>query len=94
MDDEALRQLRTRLQMSIPHPRYAHSRRVEEESMRLAVRFGADPEVCATAGLLHDCARDLPLDRLIALWHRLGPGLRVPIPSCSAPRFFMGLLGL
>ena len=93
MDDEALRQLRTRLQMSIPHPRYAHSRRVEEESMRLAVRFGADPEVCATAGLLHDCARDLPLDRLIALWHRLGPGLRGPDPVMFSSALLHGPVG-
>ncbi len=73
MDGETRGQIRTRLRMAIPHSRYEHSRRVEEESRRLAARFGADPDVCATAGLLHDCARDLPLDQLTALWHRTGP---------------------
>jgi predicted HD superfamily hydrolase involved in NAD metabolism len=46
--------------------RYQHSLRVEEEARRLALRFGANEEVCALAGLLHDCARDLPHEELLA----------------------------
>jgi predicted HD superfamily hydrolase involved in NAD metabolism len=93
VDSEALRQARTRLQMAIPQSRYEHSRRVEEESMRLAARFGADLEVCATAGLLHDCARDLPLDRLIALWHRLGLDRRGPDPIVFSSALLHGPVG-
>ncbi|MGI6130322.1 MAG: bis(5'-nucleosyl)-tetraphosphatase (symmetrical) YqeK [Bacillota bacterium] len=93
MGNEALGQIRTRLQMVIPHPRYEHSRRVEEESRRLASRFGADLEVCATAGLLHDCARDLSLDQLIALWHRLGPDRRGPDPVMFNSALLHGPVG-
>ncbi len=93
MDGEVLGQIRTRLQMAIPHSRYEHSRRVEEEAARLAARFGADLEVCATAGLLHDCARDLPLDRLIALWHRLGPDRKGPDPVTFSSALLHGPVG-
>jgi predicted HD superfamily hydrolase involved in NAD metabolism len=72
--DEEVEAIRIRLRAAIPRSRYEHSRRVEEESRRLAVKFGADPDVCALAGLLHDCARDLPADELAAIWSRLDPG--------------------
>ena len=93
MGCETLVHIRTRLQMVIPHPRYEHSRRVEEESRRLAARFGADLEVCATAGLLHDCARDLPLDQLITLWHRLGPDRTGPDPVMFNSALLHGPVG-
>ena len=40
-----------------PH-RYQHSLGVAETARELAVRYGADPERAAIAGLLHDAARE------------------------------------
>ncbi len=73
VEAEVVERVRTQLRAAIPRSRYEHSRRVEEESRRLAARFGADQDVCALAGLLHDCARDLPSDRLATLWRRIEP---------------------
>lgn len=39
--------------------RFTHSIGVMEESARLGKIFGADPEKCRLAGLLHDCAKEL-----------------------------------
>lgn len=39
--------------------RFTHSIGVMEESARLGGLFGADPERCRLAGLLHDCAKEL-----------------------------------
>ena len=46
-----------------PH-RFAHSLAVAAESRRLALRFGADPVRAEEAGLLHDCAKCLPLPEM------------------------------
>ncbi|KKM11190.1 hypothetical protein SY88_09875 [Clostridiales bacterium PH28_bin88] len=48
--------------MGVEH--YAHSLRVELAARDLAVRYGADVERAALAGLLHDYARDLPEEQL------------------------------
>lgn len=39
--------------------RFAHSVGVMEECVRLGKIFGADPELCRLAGLLHDCGKEL-----------------------------------
>lgn len=59
MDSDPLDAVRQRLEKCIPRPRYEHCVRVEQESRRLAQKFHANEDVCAMAGLLHDCARDL-----------------------------------
>jgi nicotinate-nucleotide adenylyltransferase len=47
--------------------RLLHSINVCVLATRYAVRFGADPDKCALAALLHDCAKELPEDEQIAL---------------------------
>ena len=46
-----------------PH-RFAHSLSVALTSVRLAVRYGEDPVLAEEAGLLHDCAKNLPLEEM------------------------------
>lgn len=46
-----------------PH-RFAHSLSVARTSLDLAVRYGEDPVKAETAGLLHDCAKCLPLPEM------------------------------
>ena len=55
-----------------PH-RFAHSLSVAATSRQLALRFGADPKAAEEAGLLHDCAKCLPLPQMqrIAVDHHL-----------------------
>ncbi len=47
--------------------RRLHAASVAQYAARLAVIYGADPEAAAAAGLLHDVAKELPLDRQRAL---------------------------
>lgn len=47
--------------------RFEHSLAVETAATELALRFGADPEQAALAGLVHDCAKQLPPARMFAL---------------------------
>lgn len=44
--------------------RYAHIERVTALCVRLAERWGVPGDEARLAGLLHDCARDLPADEL------------------------------
>ena len=45
--------------------RYRHSVNVAKEAVRLAKRYGADPEKAETAGILHDIMKDTgPADQL------------------------------
>ena len=44
--------------------RYVHTLGVAETARRLAPRFGVDPMRAELAGLLHDCAKSMPIDEL------------------------------
>ena len=46
-----------------PH-RFAHSLSVAATARVLAQRFGEDPDKAEKAGLLHDCAKNIPLDEM------------------------------
>ena len=52
--------LKTRLKGT----RYRHSIGVCETAVKMAVRFGVDVEKARIAGLLHDCAREFPLENM------------------------------
>lgn len=45
--------------------RLSHSLGVSETAWKLAVKYGADPEKARIAGLVHDCARELPNNILL-----------------------------
>ena len=44
--------------------RYIHTLGVAETAMRLAPRYGVDPRRAELAGLLHDCAKSMPIEAL------------------------------
>lgn len=47
--------------------RIPHVQGCEEEAVRLARRWGCDPEMAAEAAILHDCTKKLTLDGQLAL---------------------------
>ena len=47
--------------------RIPHIKGCEEEAVRLAERWGADPHLARRAGILHDCTKYLELDEQLAL---------------------------
>jgi len=52
--------------------RVPHVMGVEEEAVRLAQRWGADPELARHAGILHDCTKYLELDEQLELCDKYG----------------------
>lgn len=47
--------------------RYIHSLNVAKEAVRLAKRYGADPQKAETAGLLHDVTKETPTDEQLKI---------------------------
>lgn len=62
--------IRRRLQGELTRRRWDHSLSAARLAARLAVTAGVAPERAYLAGLLHDCGRDLPLEKLRSLLHR------------------------
>ena len=56
----------------IRHKRVAHVMGVEEEAVRLAKFWGADPELARHAAILHDCTKYLDLDDQLKLCQKYG----------------------
>ncbi len=52
--------------------RYRHSVNVSKEAVRLAKKYGADPQKAETAGILHDCMKDLAPDKQLKSMERFG----------------------
>lgn len=50
--------------------RYQHSVNVAKEAVRLAKRYGADPEKAEVAGILHDIMKDTPPDEQLKMMMR------------------------
>jgi predicted HD superfamily hydrolase involved in NAD metabolism len=56
--DEAREIIKSRLSPA----RFTHSCAVSEEAVKLAQKYGGDTEKAALAGMLHDIAKDMPLE--------------------------------
>lgn len=59
--DEIVKKLEKRLSSK----RFKHSQGVAETAVALAKRFGGDPLKARLAGILHDCAREVPRNTLL-----------------------------
>lgn len=60
------------LKANLKPRRFEHSLGVEGTARELARRFGCDGEKAALAGLVHDCAKSLELDKMIRYAMRAG----------------------
>ena len=54
-----------KLKKALDAQRFEHTLGVEKTARKMAKAFGADEEKAALAGLLHDCAKCMPLDKMI-----------------------------
>lgn len=50
--------------------RYEHTLNVKKMAVKLAKRYGADPNQAALAALLHDTAKEMPIAEMLALLRR------------------------
>lgn len=48
--------------------RYTHTKNVKKMAVKLAKRWGADPEKAALAAILHDAAKELPKEQLLQIF--------------------------
>lgn len=55
------------LKNNLDEERYLHSLGTSEAAVELAERFGEDTEKAKIAGLVHDCAKCLPTDKLMQI---------------------------
>ena len=69
LDDQALRACSYSM---IRAKRIPHVQGVEGEAVRLAQRWGADPEKARRAGILHDCTKYLDLEEQLELCDKYG----------------------
>lgn len=74
----------TKVAQRLSPERLAHSRRVADWAMHLAMRHGADRDAAVAGGLLHDWAKELPASALIAEAQRLHVGSSWPLPTLHA----------
>jgi len=72
------------LRAALPARRFAHSLGVAESARRLALRFGADADRAWVAGLLHDCAKGIPVEGQVAECDRRGVALDADARRCPA----------
>ena len=86
-----------RLKKELDAARYAHTLGVEQTAREMARQFGEDEEKAALAGLLHDCAKCLPLSQMVkaAKDEKLDPVMKESKalctlwPVCTSRRTFM-----
>lgn len=60
------------LKQNLNKDRYEHSVRVAETAHMLALRFNLDANKAYIAGLLHDCAKDIDIQRLLKNAEEIG----------------------
>ena len=53
---------------NLSEKRYTHTKNVKKMAVKLAKRWGADPEKAALAAILHDAAKELPKDRQLQIF--------------------------
>ena len=54
-----------KLKKELDHQRFEHTLGVEQTARQMARVFGEDEEKAALAGLLHDCAKCMPLSQMV-----------------------------
>lgn len=65
LQQEELQEIQKKLKKHITEKRYLHTRGVQYTAVMLAMRYEADLQKAALAGLLHDCAKCLDDNKMI-----------------------------
>lgn len=82
-------QMTAKLTQQLSKKRFDHSVSVSETAVELAQKYGADTEQARLAGILHDCAREVPTAELLQMVKAFGivvnnVELRMPVLLHSA----------
>lgn len=80
------------LERNLSEKRYVHSLGVAVEAQRLAEKYGVAPDRAYLAGLVHDCAKEVPPEKMADIlkneYH-----IYVDAFSCMTPKILHGPLG-
>ena len=80
-----------KLRATLKERRFTHTLGVANEAVRLAPRFGVDPEKAYIAGLLHDCAKNFSMEQVEEYCEKYGVTLD---PYCMQEKALIhGFLG-
>lgn len=80
------------LMQTLSERRYQHSLGVAEMAEKLAAKYGADKEKAFLAGLIHDCAKEIPPEEAVTML-RESFHITPDAMSLQAPRLLHGVLG-
>ncbi len=86
-----VRKIQQQIQSMLSEKRYLHSLGVAEEAQRLAQHYGATEEKAYLAGLLHDCAKEIPAEQALTMLEKYGIAVDEIIKR--TPRLLHGPLG-
>lgn len=86
-----LNEIIKKLEETLSPRRFNHSLEVMKSSIRLAEKYGEDVEKAALAGLVHDCAKNLDKDAILAACKKYG--IIVDEISERWPRLLHGQIG-
>ncbi len=85
-------EIKADLKKILSQKRYIHSLGVADEAERLARRYGANPDKAFLAGLVHDCAKEFPPDKMESMLKSMY-GVSVDAMSRLMPKILHGPLG-
>lgn len=66
-DKKVIEKYKEYLKKNLSKKRYNHSLNVSESAVYLAKKYGADPDKALIAGLLHDIAKELPVEEQLKI---------------------------
>lgn len=87
-----IEEIKAQLKRDLSEKRYVHSLGVADEAKKLAVRYGVDPDRAYIAGLVHDCAKEVPPQDMEGIL-KSRYGVTVDSMSRRMPKILHGALG-
>lgn len=87
-----IEEIKAELRKILSEKRYVHSLGVADEAKKLAAKYGVDENRAYIAGLVHDCAKEVPPQDMEGILKRKY-GVSVDIMSKLTPKILHGVLG-
>lgn len=87
-----IEEIKAELRKTLSEKRYVHSLGVADEAKKLAAKYGGDENRAYIAGLVHDCAKEVPPQDMEGILKKKY-GVSVDSMSKLTPKILHGVLG-
>lgn len=87
-----IEEIKAELRKTLSEKRYVHSLGVADEAKKLAAKYGVDENRAYIAGLVHDCAKEVPPQDMEGILKKKY-GVSVDSMSKLTPKILHGVLG-